>query len=596
MIRATVKCLLALAVITGVGFAAASISPNAASDELTKSFTRWFKDYKAGRIDPSDTRGPWRKPYISAGLLPRPRAANPGWTRYIEAKKLFGWLRKRGLREDGDRLVQTVLVGIKKRGGLLIGGKYWDTRKAAVAALGGKAASENFRTAVFDSLTTNLQDRKDEDDGLTAYSLNNPIAAGILAPVLGSFENFKNRSLLENLLLVDDQDVQAAAATGLALMRSGLSIEKVAKLFVTFEEPDLVITIADAIYKLVRSTNPPPKEEHLHFALNQTLRHLEQAKSWRTRLALLPILRSIRGKRSVPVLISLLEESNVAVSKAAGKDALSGTLLDLVHRTLKDLTGFVAGVKEGAKWRKWWEEEQARFTLAEPQKINRDKDGTTAETFFGIPITGSRVVFIIDISGSMLTPMGEPFNRRYVLERNRNAKYETRLDRVRKEIKKALSALSSDDKVNVVLFESTARRWKKKLVKANRGNKKAFCSYLDKTEAWGGTALYDALELAFQFKLKRKTISRYASQVDEIFLLTDGAPTAGEIIDPEQIAERVQEFNRGARVRLNTIYVGHRSENMDKATGDAGLGGLAPAKFMQRLAEENNGTYKYLEK
>jgi hypothetical protein len=118
-------------------------------------------------------------------------------------------------------------------------------------------------------------------------------------------------------------------------------------------------------------------------------------------MALIPITRAIRGVASVPVLIGLLEEA----AKGRDADAFSGTLTSAIQASLQDLTGFYAPAHEPEKWRKFWEEQQDTFQLAPERKQGEAKKGdTVSRGFFGIPVTGSRIVFVLDVSGSMREP------------------------------------------------------------------------------------------------------------------------------------------------------------------------------------------------
>ena len=68
----------------------------------------------------------------------------------------------------------------------------------------------------------------------------------------------------------------------------------------------------------------------------------------------------------------------------------------------------------------------------------------------------------------------------------------------------------------------------------------------------------------------------YEPAADTIFLLSDGAPTNFDLTDddPERIFRAVKEWNALGRVKIHTIgLMGHK------------------ASFMERLAEENGGTY-----
>ena len=64
-------------------------------------------------------------------------------------------------------------------------------------------------------------------------------------------------------------------------------------------------------------------------------------------------------------------------------------------------------------------------------------------------------------------------------------------------------------------------------------------------------------------------------QIDELFLLSDGVPTAGDVKDPDEILAIVKQANRYLHVRINTVFTG------------VGQG----ADFLRKLAEQNDGVF-----
>jgi len=336
---------------------------------------------------------------------------------------------------------------------------------------------------------------------------------------------------------------------------------------------------------LTEATKPAPTERDLKAALNIVLDKLEEWKDWRARYALIPMTRRIRSKASIPVLIHLLEEH-----KENGKKVhFSGTLLKAIGDALADLTGYWAPVDAPEKWRAWWTAEEKNFVMGAGKKgLKRRIGDTKSAEFFGIPVSGNRVVFILDCSGSMLTPFGQAT----VINASklpRQGTYESRLDRAKKELTAAVKGMSADDEFNVVTFENRVRVWQKKLVPATERNKAKLAAFLDKTKAWGGTALYDGVHDALQLKSQRRPGSPYGTPVDEIFILSDGAPTAGKVIDPAEILMFLNNWNRGALVRINTIFVG---TGRDKPPPGIPADFMKPHVLMRLIAEGNNGKFK----
>jgi von Willebrand factor type A domain len=571
------------------------------ADELSKVFKAWYKDYKAGKLEPGDEQGTLRKSYITEEL--RTEKALPKWfgrpTRINEARQIFKMLRKRGSLKDGERLVAVVLVGAKKKSGLLVGGNFWTFRQAVLPYLTGPETPRDIKKAVAKRLEKGLVIPK-PDAKSPVWKHKDPITARLLAPLVGSYENQLFRGVLESLLKVESPDLQIAAAKGLGKMKSGNSMEKVSEILANLEYHDQIVEFADALILLAKADKPKANEEQLVHTLRAVLDVMVAQKNWRTRSALIPVLRTLRGKASIPVLIGLLEEAKADPGQK-GKGtafAFSGTLLRDIAEALKDLTGYFAPANQSERWRSWWDGQGDDFKVKppsgkRPDRSSEDSDKprieTSASSFFGIPVTGSRVVFILDVSGSMLWYMGRRFPRRFVPPKGDNI--DSRIKRAKKELLGAINGMTSDDKFNVVFFSSKARVWRKKLVVANKGNKKAIATAVERIEAKGSTALYDAVRDGLEIKAKRKPGARYSTDVDEVFLLSDGAPTAGEILDLQQILDRVKGFNRGARIRINAIYLGTKEPAPHTAQGIP-LQSLSTDEFMKLLAEQNRGKFR----
>ena len=105
------------------------------------------------------------------------------------------------------------------------------------------------------------------------------------------------------------------------------------------------------------------------------------------------------------------------------------------------------------------------------------------------PVEGTRVVFILDLSGSMEWPMavgGEELRR---------------LDYAKRELLKAVDGLSPNSMFNLVTFngDDEAEAWKKELVTADKRNKARFEKFVEKLRPLGGTNLLSWMEKAIGF-------------------------------------------------------------------------------------------------
>ena len=200
----------------------------------------------------------------------------------------------------------------------------------------------------------------------------------------------------------------------------------------------------------------------------------------------------------------------------------------------------------------------------------------TALTLFGASVTGKNIVFIIDISGSMLTTDS-------ARPRKRSARTKVaglggrvkspRLDRQRivrakKELSKVVRALPEDVSFNIIAFSTGVDPWSDRLMLARSSNKKKALSHIESLSAAGITVMDLALEEAFA-----------DLSVDTIFLITDGAPTHVGSQGPglprdslelmKSIHRRMKEINFLRGVRIFTFgFQGAREDFLKKLSRD----------------------------
>jgi hypothetical protein len=139
-----------------------------------------------------------------------------------------------------------------------------------------------------------------------------------------------------------------------------------------------------------------------------------------------------------------------------------------------------------------------------------------------------------------------------------------------------LNMLPDDAKFNLVTYSGLVRPWKKSLAKASKSNRKAALDFVKKMEPLGMTNTYGALETAFTDK-----------SVDTIYFLSDGYPTTGKCVQPEEILAAVRRWNAGRNVTIHTIglIVGkYKNEEHGRLK-----------TFLQNLAAQNGGECRIFE-
>jgi HEAT repeat protein len=264
------------------------------------------------------------------------------------------------------------------------------------------------------------------------------------------------------------------------------------------------------------------------------------------RLAAAETLGEVRERASARVLLDALrDERNQPV-----RDAMGLALFRITGVNLYDDVGL---------WTQWWEEHGETFTVPEvmPSLPPAAVAGTSAPEppkFYGIPLETESVVFVIDQSGSMAGG-GSPF----IAPGNvAGSKWDTAV----RELLDAVEQLEDGTDVNVILFETGVRPWRRSPQRLSKATRTSLKRFLGKLQPGGATNLYDALERALR-----------TPDIETIVLLSDGAPTHGRFIDPSSILAAVEDMNKRRGVVIHTVSIG----------------GGSP--LLRRIATQNDGEY-----
>lgn len=268
---------------------------------------------------------------------------------------------------------------------------------------------------------------------------------------------------------------------------------------------------------------------------------------WSTRFAAIEAAQAIRDKQVVPKLIERLGVE-------------SGRLKKRVAEALWQLTAQPFD-EDQARWREWWTQAAETFVVATEKELDkataeRERRRMSARTvsqakFFGLRVESHRVIFVLDTSGSML----ESMYGRFVGKRGA-----ARIDVAKQELAQAIQNLEPGTLFNILTFASSVMRWKKDgIAVADDATRKEALEWIARLGASGATNLYDSVKMAFEDK-----------DVDTIFIMSDGEPTNGEVIDPHRIREDVAFWNRHRRIKINTIAIGGNLEVLEWLAKDAG--------------------------
>jgi hypothetical protein len=207
-----------------------------------------------------------------------------------------------------------------------------------------------------------------------------------------------------------------------------------------------------------------------------------------------------------------------------------------------------------AEWQRWWKDNGTGFVLPHPDTVSAGGTSSGGQTisYYGIPLVSARVAFLVDHSGSMRAAIGTD-------------KKKTRLDAAKEQLASTVAALPATHEVNLITFERKAHSLWRELRPLDQGNREQFLEVSAKIPFGRDTNTFDAIEMAFGDEA-----------VDTIYLLTDGQPTSGAIVDVDDIIDAVQRMNRTRQIVIHGISIGLDSD------------------LLRELAAMSGGQYVYI--
>lgn len=317
--------------------------------------------------------------------------------------------------------------------------------------------------------------------------------------------------------------------------------------------------------------------------------------------------RSLGQRGSLEAIEPLIEQ----MEKLAKKKQSGSRLYSDIRGALEQITG-QKDLQEAQDWRNWYN--------AHKDKIVPGAAGGQIETarpvvgdiktvsFFGLQIDSRKIMFVIDVSGSMNVADPPPDNwvpdadlgeqgKGTELEKDKDPTLKKKLEkerermndpkvwgeerkrivRTKKELIKVIQALQGTVKFNIISFSDQIDSFGKSLQKASKSVQSSAVKWVEKLTADGLTHTDTALQEAFKDK-----------EMDTIVLLSDGAPThLGGDAKPEwnghqdsmQIIEAIyawlEKENKFRKIKIHTL----------------GFSG-ANFEFMQKLSQMTGGIFR----
>jgi uncharacterized protein YegL len=206
----------------------------------------------------------------------------------------------------------------------------------------------------------------------------------------------------------------------------------------------------------------------------------------------------------------------------------------------------------------------------------------SSETFYGLKAAGQKVVFVIDISGSM-----EGKNEGTIQDRvtgmavqtggnaigsaiggtvgafvgQQSASEVTKLGGAKRELIPAIQGLPESTSFSIITFGNETKAWFMGMVPASGSNTNVAAGFVKQLEANGGTPARQALTQAFSYP-----------DATMIFFVSDGQPTDSSAAE---ILSQVSALNASRHIIVSTV----------------GLGADQDERFLTDLAAQNGGHY-----
>jgi hypothetical protein len=300
-------------------------------------------------------------------------------------------------------------------------------------------------------------------------------------------------------------------------------------------------------------------------------------------------LGQISRSGAAPPLVAALAHSAPQVRAAAahslGMLGDRATVLPLVERLKSDKGRVRAEIvaalesithqKLGDSPGKW----AALAAAADPAKVNEQP--ALAPTFFGVPVTGERVVFVLDRSLHMRDahPWVDP-DKRERLEALCTPKdgaripwrqLKTKLQLSIAQLRHAVEGLPPGTKFEVVYFAADVKSvFGMKWASAGAATRKALDEALVTIDVDDGINLYDAMLAALDLAGAQDD-KAMKSGPDQIVLVTNNVPSKGDVTDPDVAARAIAFRARPRGVAISVVGLGEHpfamAEELAKRTG-----------------------------
>jgi hypothetical protein len=180
--------------------------------------------------------------------------------------------------------------------------------------------------------------------------------------------------------------------------------------------------------------------------------------------------------------------------------------------------------------------------------------------FFGIPVMGDRVCFVLDTSGSLDQPWRIDIAAQRKLPRDERIpnmfSVKTRWDLVCAYVNDCLKNLPDSTEIGIVCFNSKLQNYPDR-GRFGRNSEKLRAKvkeFLENADRGASTAIFDGLEGGWGFLKEGHPGQNFDRGADTLVFVTDGAPEDGKFEkDPERIRDETWRIAMPRHLMIHTV-------------------------------------------
>ncbi len=293
---------------------------------------------------------------------------------------------------------------------------------------------------------------------------------------------------------------------------------------------------------------------------------------WRVRAAAGEFFRLHPDAGAVENLIEALDQEQKWIDQGIGRKRVFYQLID----ALVQAAGYPVSGREVQPWKDWWATHREGYQLPSRAGERVSYLGNLPYCF-GIPLRSDRVLFVLDISGSMQEELEAGFSTGNQVDAGPNRKRQTKLELAKREIRSALAKLSPTDRFNLIFFETAAYPVFDSLRRANPENLSIALERLEKTQAGGGTNVLQAMEYALRESSPNSAQQGFA-EFDSLILISDGTSSDRWAADVATLLHGIEIANQKTQTLIHTVCF--QSEQSSSS------------ELMKEIARRNGGEFR----